>query len=60
MIKEEIMNKKEKIIAGLFILSVFLMISSCIFTLYLNKSKGEMFYFEQKIQKLISQMNFVK
>ncbi len=41
------MSKKEKIIATIFTLTMFLMIGSAIFTLEKNKPEGHVFQYEK-------------
>ncbi|MBR6297985.1 MAG: hypothetical protein IKR34_01940 [Candidatus Gastranaerophilales bacterium] len=47
------MTKKEKIISIYLTLSMFLLITSCIFTLYQNKPKNQNFEIEIFINKIL-------
>lgn len=44
---EEIMSKKEKIIATIFTLTMLLLIASAIYTLEKNKPEGHVFRYEK-------------
>ncbi len=50
------MTKKEKIIAIIFTLTIFLMISSFVFTIQKNKPEGHVFRYEKWVFEVFNKM----